>query len=147
MVRLFAGSIVPLKAAVNTIAIILRLFCIPFSSFSAIQPTIILLQVLLYRFCILFQIIFCFFVLFAQIFFSNHIKEQIKNRSGNTFYCSFCFDLVMEQSDSCKRHRHIIFVTCADYIVVTNGSSRLRNIFHTAFVSTFDIISKREERI
>jgi len=88
-----------------------------------------------------------FFCSFCTNIFSNHIKEQIKNRSGNTFYCSFCFDLVMEQSDSCKRHRHIIFVTCADYIVVTNGSSRLRNIFHTAFVSTFDIISKREERI
>ena len=41
---------------------------------------------------------------------------------------------MMEQSDSRKRHRHSIFITGRDYIVISHGSTRLCNKVHTTLM-------------
>lgn len=55
--------------------------------------------------------------------------------------------LMMEQTDSGKGHHHSIFVTCFNYIIISYGSTRLRNEFYTTPVRTLNIITKREECI
>ena len=59
----------------------------------------------------------------------------------------FSLLLVMEQTDSCKCHRNIVFITCINDIVITDGSARLCDILHTALMSTLYIVPEREERI
>ena len=54
---------------------------------------------------------------------------------------------MMEQTKPCKCHRHPVFVTGLDHIVVSHGSARLRDILHTASVRPLNIIPEREERI
>ena len=52
---------------------------------------------------------------------------------------------MMEQSDSCKCHDHLIFITALYYQVVPDRSSGLGDITDAAFVSPFDVVGKGEE--
>lgn len=40
-------------------------------------------------------------------------------------------DLMVEQTDSRKCHRHTVFIACSDHILVSHRSSRLRNVRNT----------------
>ncbi len=55
--------------------------------------------------------------------------------------------LMMEKSDSCKAHNHIIFITCIYYMVIPYRPSWLCNVFNSALMCTLDIIAKWEECI
>ena len=52
---------------------------------------------------------------------------------------------MVEQADTGKCHRHLILVAGIDHMVITDGASRLRNIFYAASVRTLNIIAKWEE--
>ena len=54
-------------------------------------------------------------------------------------------DLVMEQTDTCKAHCHIVFVAGINDMIITNGSARLSHIFYAALVCTLNIVAKWEE--
>ena len=53
----------------------------------------------------------------------------------------------MEQTYPCKCHRYTIFITSIDHMIVTNGTACLYDIFDTAFMSTFDVVTEGEESI
>ena len=53
----------------------------------------------------------------------------------------------MEQTYPCKCHRYTIFITSIDHMIVTNGTACLCDIFDTAFMSTFDVVTEGEESI
>ena len=55
--------------------------------------------------------------------------------------------LMMEQPDTCKRHHNPIFITYLNHIVVAHGAAGLGYIFHSALMSAFNVVSKREEGI
>ena len=54
---------------------------------------------------------------------------------------------MVEQTNSGKCHRHSIFVTCVNYIVITYRTTRLRDKLHAALVRAFDIVAEREKRV
>ena len=65
-------------------------------------------------------------------------------------YLKFIFQtcslfLVVEQTDSCERHCHSIFVTCFDHCVISHRATWLCDKFHAALMCAFDVIGKREE--
>ena len=64
-------------------------------------------------------------------------------------HCTALFveNLVMEQADSGECHSHMIFIAAFDNQIISDTSTRLCDIFDTALMSTFDVISKREECI
>ena len=53
----------------------------------------------------------------------------------------------MEQADARKAHRHAVFITRIDYVVVADGTARLRDEFHTGTLCAFDVVAEREERV
>ena len=53
----------------------------------------------------------------------------------------------MEQTDSSKRHRHTIFITGLDHVVITDGTAWLGDVFHTALICPVDVIAEWEERV
>ena len=55
--------------------------------------------------------------------------------------------LMMEQPDTRKRHHNPIFITYLNHIVVAHGAAGLGYIFHSARMSAFNVVSKREEGI
>lgn len=57
------------------------------------------------------------------------------------------FFLVMEQTDSCKCHRHVVLVAALDDSVVTNRSARLCDVLDAALVCALDVVAEREEGI
>ena len=56
-------------------------------------------------------------------------------------------NLVMEQADSGECHSHMIFIAAFDHQIISDASTRLCDIFDTALMRTFNVISKREECI
>ena len=52
---------------------------------------------------------------------------------------------VVEQPDSCKSHCYLIFITACNDQIVSDGTSRLGNVFHAALVGAFNIVSERKE--
>ena len=64
-------------------------------------------------------------------------------------HCAALFveNLVMEQADSGECHGNAIFVTGCNNMIVTNRTAWLGDVFHSALMSTFHIISKWEECI
>ena len=67
-------------------------------------------------------------------------------------YLKFIFQtcslfLVVEQTDSCERHCHSIFVTCFDHCVISHRATWLCDKFHAALMCAFDVITEREECI
>ena len=55
--------------------------------------------------------------------------------------------LMVEKSDSCEAHCDSILIACIDYIIIPYRTTRLCNIFNTAFMCSFYIITKWEESI
>lgn len=55
--------------------------------------------------------------------------------------------LMMEQTNSCKRHNHAVFIAGFNYIVIPDRAARLCNILNTALMSPLNIVSKGEECI
>src|SRR5699024_5677450 len=55
--------------------------------------------------------------------------------------------LVMEQANARERHGDAVFVARGDYVVIANGTARLRDIGHAALVRALHVIAKGEERI
>ena len=53
--------------------------------------------------------------------------------------------LVMEQTDSRKRHRHMIFIASLNHMIVADGTARLCHIRNAASVCALDVVAKREE--
>ena len=53
----------------------------------------------------------------------------------------------MEQTDTCKRHRHFVFIARRDHILIPDRAARLRDILHTALVRPLNVVAEREERI
>ena len=62
-------------------------------------------------------------------------------------HCAALFveNLVMEQADSGECHSHMIFIAAFDHQIISDASTRLCDIFDTALMRTFNVISKREE--
>ena len=54
---------------------------------------------------------------------------------------------MMEQSHTSECHGYTILVTGLDNIVVTNAATSLCNVFHSALVSTLDVVTEWEEGI
>ena len=52
---------------------------------------------------------------------------------------------MVEQTDAGECHRHSVFIADIDHVVVTDRSTRLRDIFYAALVGAFDIVAEREE--
>ena len=52
---------------------------------------------------------------------------------------------MMEQPNSRKCHRHVVFITDPDHIVIPHGSARLCDILYAALVCPLNVIAKREE--
>ena len=55
--------------------------------------------------------------------------------------------LVMEQTDTGKCHYHVVFITAFDHQIIADRSARLCNVFYTAAVCSFNVITKWEKRI
>ena len=51
----------------------------------------------------------------------------------------------MEQTDSCKCHRHVVLVAALDDSVITNRSARLCDVLDAALVCALDVVAEREE--
>ena len=54
---------------------------------------------------------------------------------------------MMEQTDSCKCHRHVVLVAALDDSVVKNRSARLCDVLDAALVCALDVVTEREEGI
>ena len=54
---------------------------------------------------------------------------------------------MVEQTNTGECHRHSVFVAHIDHVVVTDRSTRLRDILYAALVGTFDIVAEREEGV
>ena len=82
-----------------------------------------------------------------------HVRKKRKNpaaqRPDSFFLYKYKthFFLVMEQTDSCKCHCHIIFVASADNMVVAYRTTRLCYVADAALMCSFDVISKGEESV
>ena len=63
------------------------------------------------------------------------------------FDLSYELALMMEQTDTCKAHCDAMLITCFDYIIITNGATRLCNIFYTTAECSLYIVTKWEKRI
>ena len=59
--------------------------------------------------------------------------------------CAVLCNLVMEQSDSGKYHRHVILITAFDDRIIADGAAGLCNVFYAALMCAFNVIGKREE--
>ena len=57
------------------------------------------------------------------------------------------FILVMEQTNACKAHGHAIFVACLNHLVISDRTTRLRNVFDTALMRSLDVITEWEESV
>ena len=53
----------------------------------------------------------------------------------------------MEQPDPRKRHGHAIFIADLDDVVVTDRTAWLGNVFNTALMGSFNVVSKGEEGV
>ena len=53
----------------------------------------------------------------------------------------------MEQTDTCKRHRHFVFIAGRDHILIPDRAARLRDVSHTGLVRPLNVVAEREERI
>ena len=96
----------------------------------------------------LYYICFCSNI---QYLYSYFVQKEAPHHLGLCFQDNMTLIssniLVMEQTDSCECHCHSVFVTCTDDVVITNRATRLRNIFYTALMSSFDVVTKWEEGI
>ncbi len=54
---------------------------------------------------------------------------------------------MMEQSDAGEAHYHIVLIGCFDHVIIPDGTAGLCYIFYSALMSSFNIISEREESI
>ena len=54
---------------------------------------------------------------------------------------------MVEQTDAGKCHGHAILVAGLYHVVITDRTAWLRDILHTALVSTLDVVAKWEECI
>ena len=54
---------------------------------------------------------------------------------------------MVEQTDSCKRHYHVVFVAGCDDILITNRSARLCDVLNTTLMRTLDVVAEGEECI
>ena len=54
---------------------------------------------------------------------------------------------MVEQPDPREGHNHAVLVAGLDHLVVTHGAAGLGYIFHSALMSAFNVVSKREEGI
>lgn len=54
---------------------------------------------------------------------------------------------MMEKTDACECHSNTILVASIDNIVITNRTSCLSNVLHSALVSSLDVVTKWEESI
>ena len=55
--------------------------------------------------------------------------------------------LVMEQSDTRKRHNHTVLVAGLDHLVIAHRAARLRHIPDAALIGAVNIITEWEERV
>ena len=67
-----------------------------------------------------------------------------------TFY--FCpqtavIRLMMEQTNSGKRHNHIVFVAALDHQIISHGTAGLGNIRYAALLSPLNVVAEGEEGI
>ena len=54
---------------------------------------------------------------------------------------------MVEQTDACECHCHIVFIAGLDNIIVTDRTAWLRNKLYAAALCTLNVVAKREERI
>ena len=54
---------------------------------------------------------------------------------------------MVEQTDACKCHCHIVFVASSNHMVITYGATRLCNVADTTLMCAFYIISEWEESV
>ncbi len=54
---------------------------------------------------------------------------------------------MMEQTKMCTSHNNLIFITSFNHMVISDASTCLSHIFHSTFMSAFNIIPKWEECI
>lgn len=52
---------------------------------------------------------------------------------------------MVEQADACERHCDVVLVAGIDYVIVTDGAARLRNVLYAAAVCALNVVAEREE--
>ena len=77
-----------------------------------------------------------------QIYMALNSYRQVLLQS-----CPQISVLMVEQTDACKRHHHVIFIAACNNICITHGSTGLCDVFYTTLMSSFDIIGEGEECI
>ena len=81
----------------------------------------------------------------AKLRIATHIK--MKYRQVLLQSCLQISVLVVEQTNACKRHHHIVFIAACDHICITHGSTGLCDVFYAALMCSLDVIGEGEERI
>lgn len=77
-----------------------------------------------------------------QIYMALNSYRQVLLQS-----CPQISVLMVEQTDACKRHYHVIFIAACNNICITHGSTGLCDVFYTTLMSSLDIIGEGEECI
>ena len=77
-----------------------------------------------------------------QIYMALNSYRQVLLQS-----CPQISVLMVEQTDACKRHHHVIFIAACNNICITHGSTGLCDVFYTTLMSSLDIIGEGEECI
>ena len=75
-------------------------------------------------------------------------KERFGTNRQNSLLTLFsALTSMMKQPDPCKCHHNSIFIACFNHMIITDRTAWLGNKIDSAFMSTFNIITKWEKCI
>ena len=82
-----------------------------------------------------------------ELFLKTMPPSKMSVKLSDMYKWGLCYELMVEQSNTCECHCDAILVASLNNIIVTDATACLCYIFYTTLVCTLDVVAKWEESI